>query len=63
MINAIAESGTPLSEQKIVFFGAGSAAVGIAELVSLDNLSILRQAMVDSLWRTFLTNFSDTSLV
>lgn len=33
-INAIAESNTPLPEHKIVFFGAGSAAVGIAELVS-----------------------------
>ncbi|KAK9895328.1 hypothetical protein P389DRAFT_205404 [Cystobasidium minutum MCA 4210] len=32
-INAIAESNTPLPEHKIVFFGAGSAAVGIAELI------------------------------
>lgn len=32
-INAISESGTPLEKHKIVFFGAGSAAVGIAKLV------------------------------
>ena len=33
-INAIDRSGTALKDQKIVFFGAGSAAVGIARLVS-----------------------------
>lgn len=33
-INAVRQSGTPFDQQKIVFFGAGSAAVGIAKLVS-----------------------------
>lgn len=34
-INAISESEIPLKDHKIVFFGAGSAAVGIAKLVSV----------------------------
>ena len=34
LINAIAQSGTPLKEQRIVFFGAGSAGVGIARLIA-----------------------------
>ncbi|KAH8925503.1 malate dehydrogenase [Atractiella rhizophila] len=33
LINAFKMSGTPVQDQKVVFFGAGSAAVGIAEMI------------------------------
>ncbi|GAA95484.1 uncharacterized protein L969DRAFT_98187 [Mixia osmundae IAM 14324] len=33
IINAIKQSGSPLRDHKLVFFGAGSAAVGIAQLI------------------------------
>ncbi|KAI8801296.1 hypothetical protein BJ742DRAFT_838042 [Cladochytrium replicatum] len=32
-INAIVQSGTPISEQRVLFYGAGSAAVGVARQI------------------------------